>query len=308
MRLAIVGLGLQGKKRLAAAGSDVAATVDSIGSADFRRIEDVPLDRYEAALVCTPDGPKFEILTYLLSHGKHVLVEKPLLALDDAAFRKLNALRERTGAACYTAYNHRFEPHLVAVKRLLEQQRIGRLYQASFFYGNGTARDVRNSPWRDQGLGVIPDLASHLLDLCLFFFDGSFGAPRAWSCRKHENSAFDYFLIGFPEASPELHLEGTLLSWRNAFRLDLVGESGTIQVAGLCKWGPSSLIVRTRVLPSGKPGEEVHVLEQPDPTWDAEYKFFKELCRSGGTNIENDRWISSVLNGLGESLGVSLLT
>ena len=32
------------------------------------------------------------------------------------------------------------------------------------FYGNGTARLVRDSAWRDQGAGVLPDLGSHLLD------------------------------------------------------------------------------------------------------------------------------------------------
>lgn len=307
MRVVVVGLGIQGKKRLAVAGSDVVGTVDTTGSADYRRIDDVPLGQYDAALVCTPDGPKLEILTYLLLQGIHVLVEKPLLAPDDAALDNLRAISHRTGAVCYTAYNHRFEPHLLAVKQLLDRQRIGRVYQASFYYGNGTARDVRNSTWRDQGLGVIPDLASHLLDLCLFFFGVPAGPPQVWTCQKYENAAFDYFLIGFPAAAPLLKLEGTLLSWRNSFRLDIVGETGTIQVLGLCKWGPSSLIIRTRVFPSGKPHEEIQVLEQEDPTWVAEYKYFKALCQSGGTNIENDLWINAVLSRLGESLGVSAL-
>ena len=39
------------------------------------------------------------------------------------------------------------------------------------FYGNGTARLVRNSYWRDQGNGVLSDLGSHLVDTSKFFFD-----------------------------------------------------------------------------------------------------------------------------------------
>ena len=38
------------------------------------------------------------------------------------------------------------------------------------FYGNGTARLVRESAWRDAGAGVLPDLGSHLLDTARFWF------------------------------------------------------------------------------------------------------------------------------------------
>jgi predicted dehydrogenase len=304
MRVIVVGLGIQGRKRRAVAGADVVATVDPVAEgASYRAIEAVPLGQYDAALVCTPDGAKIPLLTYLIDHGKHVLVEKPLLA-DDGALRQLAQRARREGAVCYTAYNHRFEPHLVRMKRLLDEGSLGRIYQVSMFYGNGTARDVRNSPWRDQGLGVIPDLASHMLDLCLFYFGPTDASPQPWKCARFENAAFDYFTVGFPDSTPRLMLEGTLLSWRNTFSLDVFAEKGTAHVFGLCKWGPSSFVVRRRVLPSGKPPEEVHTLEQADPTWAVEYDHFMSLCRSGGTNIDNDIWINGVLNRLAQSVGV----
>jgi predicted dehydrogenase len=306
MRVIVVGLGIQGRKRQAVAGADVVGTVDPVAAgAAFRRVEDVPLGDYDAALVCTPDAAKIPLLTYLVGRGKHVLVEKPLLT-DDAALRQLAGLVRARGVVCYTAYNHRFEPHLVAMKRLLETGSLGRIYQVSMFYGNGTARDVRNSPWRDQGLGVIPDLASHMLDLCLWYFGPIETPVQPWSCARFENAAYDYFVLGCPDNSPRLMLEGTLLSWRNTFSLDVCAEHGSAHVFGLCKWGPSSFVVRRRMLPSGKPPEEVQTLEQPDPTWALEYEHFKGLCRSGGTNIDNDVWINDVLNGIGRSVGVEL--
>jgi scyllo-inositol 2-dehydrogenase (NADP+) len=308
VKVVVAGLGIQGRKRLAVAGADAAGSVDPVvEGADYRRIEDVPLSAYDAALVCTPDGPKVELLTYLLEHGKHVLVEKPLVAPDNAALETLRTIAARTGAVCYTAYNHRFEPHLATVKRLLDEERIGRVYHCRMFYGNGTARDVRNSPWRDRGLGVIPDLASHMLDLCLFFFGPPSGEAQVWMCQRYENAAYDYFLLGYPSSTPALKLEGTLLSWRNSFGLDLIGEAGSIHVSSLCKWGPTSLTIRGRVLPSGRPDEEVHTLAQPDPTWAVEYEYFRDLCTRGGTNIDNDLWINSALNTLGARLGVEIL-
>jgi predicted dehydrogenase len=307
MRSVVVGLGIQGRKRWAFAGADAVATVDPlVPGADFTRVDQVPLGAYDAALVCTPDGPKVDLLSYLLGHGKHVLVEKPLVAPDNAALERLAGLAARTGAVCYTAYNHRFEPHLVTVKRLLDAGRIGRVHHCRMFYGNGTARDVRNSPWRDRGLGVIPDLASHMLDLCDFFFGRPRGEAELWMAQRYENAAPDYFLMGYPNSEPVVKLEGTLLSWRNTFGLDLIGEGGSIHVVGLCKWGPSSLTVRGRVLPSGRPPEDVDTIEQKDPTWALEYAHFRGLCETGGTNIDTDVWINTVLNGLESRLGVDL--
>ena len=309
MKVIIVGLGIQGRKRLAAAGADVVGTVDPVAAdARHRALDEVPIDSYDAALVCTPDQAKIPIVDYLLSNGKHVLVEKPLLATNGRDLPRLAALARRSGMACYTAYNHRFEPHLVAMKGALEERRIGRVYLATFFYGNGTARIFHESGWRDQGLGVVPDLASHLLDLCDFLFGRPAGQPECWICRSFENSSPDYFLLGYPQGSPTLKLEGTLLSWRNTFRLDVLGEAGSAHVFGLCKWGPTSFVVRRRVLPSGKPDEEANVLEQPDPTWAAEYRHFTHLCARGGTNIENDVWINDVLNGLARQVTVGAST
>src|SRR5262249_14495758 len=150
-------------------GADAVATVDPVApDANYRALEDVPLDTYEAALVCTPDHAKHAALAYLLSHGKHVLVEKPLLAAGAATLQELANLASRSNVACYTAYNHRFEPHVRRLKELLDAGTLGEIYLARFFYGNGTAREVQRSSWRDQGAGVLTDLGSHLLDLTLF--------------------------------------------------------------------------------------------------------------------------------------------
>ena len=302
MRAVVVGLGIQGRKRRAVAGSEIVATVDSVvGEADYKRIDEVPLERYDAALVCVPDDAKLEILSYLLANKKHVLVEKPLLASDERRLRSIQELAAVSGATCYTAYNHRFEPHIERVRGLLAERKIGAVYQARFFYGNGTAMDVRRSLWRDKGMGVLPDLGSHLLDMCLFLFGELETDFRPWSFNRFENRAFDHFVCG-SNGKPVIELEMSLLSWRNTFTADIYGELGSIHINGLCKWGPSVLTVRKRVLPSGRPEEENYAIESPDPTWQAEYRHFKEECSRGSSNIENDIRINSVLNHLEQAV------
>ena len=303
MRTMVAGLGVQGNKRIRFAGKDVVATVDPVvPEAQYASVRDVPLDSYEAALICTPDAQKIDILSYLLSNGKHVLVEKPLTAPGGKDLRELASLARDSGAACYTAYNHRFEPHIMRIKEALDAGAMGAIYTARLFYGNGTAADVKHSPWRDSGSGVLHDLGSHLLDIVLFLFGPNDWDFDLWHSNGYETRTPDHVVFASP-GRPLVQMEGTLLSWRNSFYIDILGERGSAHVNGLCKWGPSTFTIRQRVLPSGVPGEEVQTLECDDPTWELEYAHFKEMCESGGTNLENDLWIDSVLAGLSEKIG-----
>ena len=298
MRTIVVGLGVQGHKRAAIAGDDLVGVVDPIHpKAQYKDVRDVPLASYDSALVCTPDQVKFELLRYLLANGKHCLVEKPLLTADNAQIQELASLAKENRATCYTAYNHRFEPHLMALKQIIESGQLGKIYSARFFYGNGTARDVKLSQWRDKGMGVLPDLGSHMLDMALYLFgEGAISRDfEPWNFNKFENAAYDHVLFG-AQGAPNLIFEATLLSWRNTFTADVLAEKGSAHIHCLCKWGPSALTVRTRILPSGRPKEEVKVIESADPTWAAEYSYFKDLCHSGESNLENDLKINVALN------------
>jgi len=300
MRVVIVGYGVQGKKRLRIAGTEGVGVVDPVTpEAMWQDVAQVPLERYDAALVCTPDEPKMALLRHLLGHGKHVLVEKPLHAEREQDLVELEALARRTGAVCYTAYNHRFEPHYVRMRDLIRSGALGRIYRCRMFYGNGTARLVRDSAWRDEGAGVLPDLGSHLLDTARFWF-GDVGEDfQLVSVNCFENRAPDHVVVASESAKPKLEFEMTLLSWRNHFTCDVLAENGTAHIESLCKWGPTTFTQRTRVLPSGRPPEETFTLVQDDPTWVIEYEHFKRMiAEHPPTDLGNDRWLLRVLGGL----------
>jgi predicted dehydrogenase len=300
MRVIVVGLGVQGNKRRRVAGADFIAAVDPANQeAHYRRVEDIPLGDYDAALVCIPDEPKIEVLSYLLGHGKHVLVEKPLWATDDADIERLAELARHHRAICYTAYNHRFEPHYVRMRAVIASGQLGNIYHCRMFYGNGTARLVRDSQWRDQGAGVLPDLGSHLLDTVRFWFGNSDIDFRVISSRCFENRAPDHVVIGSRATTPQIELEMTLLNWRNHFTCDIFAEKGSAHISSLCKWGPATFTLRTRVLPSGRPLEETVTLNEDDPTWALEYEHFKGLCAAGKpADLSNDIWLNRVIRKL----------
>jgi scyllo-inositol 2-dehydrogenase (NADP+) len=303
MRVIVVGFGVQGRKRLKVAGAEVVGVVDPFGpDANWRDVRDVPLSDYDAALVCTPDEQKIALLSYLLARGKHVLVEKPLFAATDAEIVALESLGRAHGALCYTAYNHRFEPHFVRMRDLIRSGELGTIYRCRMFYGNGTARLVRESAWRDQGAGVLPDLGSHLLDTAKFWFGDLYGDFRIVSASRFENRAPDHVVFASESARPKFEFEMTLLQWRNHFTCDVLAEKGTVHIRSLCKWGPSTFTRRTRVLPSGRPPEESVTLVQDDPTWALEYDHFKRLCAARAPcDLSNDLWLNGVLRGLGDA-------
>ena len=304
MKAIIVGLGVQGHKRRKFSGSDYVASVDPVNrDAEYRSVEDVPVSSYDAALVCVPDEPKIEVLSYLLKNGKHVLVEKPLWAADDRQIGTLQQLARDKGVVCYTAYNHRFEPHYVRMRNHIASGQLGTIYRCRMFYGNGTARLVRDSAWRDQGAGVLPDLGSHLLDTAKFWF-GDLGEDfQIVSADCFENRAPDHVVMVSKAKKPKLEFEMTLLSWRNHFTCDVFAEKGTAHICSLCKWGPTTFTCRMRILPSGHPPEESVTLVQDDPTWALEYDHFKSLCQRGAaTDLANDLWLNRLLRRLGQDV------
>ena len=173
MNIVIVGYGTQGKKRIQHIDkkSKIIAIVDPISDiATYRTIYDVPLQIYDTVFLCVPDEIKEEYIIYLAKNNKNVLVEKPLILTNLNKLNYLEKIVSKNKAIIYTAYNHRFEPNLVYANKIIKSGFLGRIYSCKLFYGNGTAKLVKNSPWRDKKTGVFSDLAPHLIDLCYFWF------------------------------------------------------------------------------------------------------------------------------------------
>ena len=167
----VIGMGIQGTKRSKIDKKNFIAYVDPFNKkADYKDILDVPLEIYNSAYVCTPDKNKIDIIKFLLNNKKNVLVEKPLLAIKNITIKELYNLAKKNKVILYTAYNHRFEPHLKKVKELIKSKIIGKAYLCNIFYGNGTSMLVKKSLWKDKSNGVITDLGSHLLDLINYLF------------------------------------------------------------------------------------------------------------------------------------------
>lgn len=306
MRTIIVGYGNQGRKRYAVAKPDVVAIVDPAHPADCPFVPHfavgcVPLDSYDAAIVCTPtNAAKIHIVKWLLAAGKHVLVEKPLWPATADEILELEQIAKANGVVCYVAYNHRFEPAIGYAAANVHQ--LGQIYHVRMFYGNGTAELVKTSWRNDIPLGVIPEVGSHLFDLYQFFGFGQLkeaNAIASGSVCTHDHASIMLY-EGKSNRDPIIQLEMTYLSWKNTFTIDMLGEKGSLHIDGLTKWGGSALSLRERVKPAGPPIETIMAWVQPDPTWAAEWVTFNKLVyprmlgELNNTNLSTDRWMAEL--------------
>jgi len=163
---------------------------------------------------------------------------------------------------------------------------------APIFYGNGTAGSIAGT-WRDSRLGVLEDMASHLIDLAGFVF-GKLGAEfQVWDRRGYELKGVDHCILATSDRS--VVIECSFLSWRNRWRIEVIGERGGLEMDGLTKWGESRLTLLRRQLPSGPPEESCETAHGPDPTWAADLAHFEQMALAGETSCQNDLWISRTI-------------
>lgn len=300
MRYVILGLGNIGSKRRALLGERCIATVDPYNpAADFRDISECSVEQYDAAVLAVPNKFKLDLLRLFLQMGKYVLIEKPLLLPDRKTAENLHRLAKETKAVWYTSYNHRFEPLIEELKMEFESGRIGEVYYGRLLYGNGTVGNIIGS-WREEGLGVLEDLGPHLLDLVGYLF-GCIGiAVEPWSLQRHEAKSYDHCILA--TADHRFVMEMSFLSWKNNFEIELYGEKGSVHLKGLTKWGSSGLTVYERARPSGVPRERRKFLEGPDVTWERDLAYFERFVGTGETSMENDWWISKILQEVAKSV------
>lgn len=283
LRTIIIGMGVQGHKRRKVCGKEFVAFADpNQEEAKYDSITDVPTTDYDAAIVCTPWDVTYEVTKYLVEHYKHVIVEKPLWTEGQKQLQELFTSAGNNKVVLYTAYNHRFEPSIIAAKELLDNEKIGKVYFSRMFYGYGSAKLVKQSSWQQGSIGILGGPVPHLLDITQFIFGG-----YSWSQNIElvsldcfENETPDHIVFKINNGDIRVECEGTYLSWKNHFSIDIYGEKGSIHVNDLAKWGDCWIEWRERVLPSGVPTSQKVSWLIPDQTWQKEWDYFKKLVNT----------------------------
>jgi predicted dehydrogenase len=256
LRVAVVGLGLIGRRRAEAlgriGGATLAATVDPAGGGlgeaggvpHYASLAELPRGAYDAAVVAVPHDRAVALAAEVLAAGRPVLVEKPL-GVRGVDARRLESLAAGLPLPSFVGYNYRYLPAVAELLRRARAGDLGELRNVDMLVGHGghpgSAVGWKLDPARAGG-GVLLDPGVHLLDLLLAL------APEVRCVAIEATRGF--WPTGIEEdvvaTFRREHLLATVrvshIRWVNTFRVEAFGEDGYAIAEGRGgNYGPMTL-------------------------------------------------------------------
>lgn len=127
-------------------------------------------ERLDSVHICTSNDVHFEIASYALRKGVHVILEKPM-TMDVIEARQLYELSKDKNLVAKIHFHNRFYANNQWIKNNIEA--IGQIISIHGEYTQGWAADPKVYNWRDQQkygghTRVIADIGSHYFDLIEF--------------------------------------------------------------------------------------------------------------------------------------------
>jgi predicted dehydrogenase len=296
-KVAIIGMGLIGKKRASNLGSqgelvaysDIKKSKLEFLKKNVKKIKFfknwnqlLRVKSIDIIIISTVHNKLAEIMIEAIKHKKHILVEKPaairLLDLKNAIkLSKKNKNKIRVG------YNHRFHAAILKSKHLINEGLLGQLMFIKSSYGHG-ARIGYHNEWRMNpkisGGGELIDQGSHLIDLSIYFFGKVkkvIGVLESffWKKKVDDNCfvtiQFDNNCTSFFHAS--------CTEWKNNFLFEIYGKKGKIKIEGKGgSYGAEKLIYYKMGKEMGPPLKKVWRFPSPDFSWRREInELYKDI-------------------------------
>jgi predicted dehydrogenase len=189
----------------------------------------------DVVCVCVPSGLHAEVGVRAAKAGKHLVVEKPIDVTLEAADR-LTAAARQAGVALTVMSQHRFDPGVAELKRLIDDGALGRLvlgeavtkwYRTQAYYDS--------SPWRGTWAmdgGALLNQGVHYVDLLCWCMGPAVEVTAVCTTQAHEIEVEDTALAIVRFASGAV---GTISATTAAYpgfpqRLEITGTEGTVTV------------------------------------------------------------------------------
>ncbi len=216
---------------------------------------------FDAAILCTPNMMHAPGAIEAAGLGKHVLTEKPLAITIPSMDAMIESCR-REGVKLGVAWQRRMSPDNQAVRRLLDQKRLGRIYAADVsvknyrddaYYKSGAYRGT----WLGDGGGPFMQQASHQVDLYAWFF----GMPeRVISCcgrfaHAIETEDHGAAILQHPDGMIGTIIASTVAKPGFDGRIEIHSEKGSVVMENdvITFWGIDDL-----ENPGTMPGKKIH--------------------------------------------------
>lgn len=193
-------------------------------------------DDVDVVSVCVPSGLHAEVAVPAAEAGKHLVVEKPIDISLAAADRLIGAV-DRAGVKMTVISQHRFDPGLVELRRLLDAGTLGRVvlgdarvkwYRSQAYYDSGDWRGT----WALDGGGALMNQGVHYTDLLRWCMGQASEVAAVTATETHEIETEDVALAVIRFASGAVgSLEASTAVYPGfRERLEISGTRGTVVV------------------------------------------------------------------------------
>jgi len=148
-----------------AAAADIAAKY----GCDIRTIEEIETaGNIDAVVICTPTNTHAELIERFARAGKAIFCEKPI-DLDLSRVKACLKVVRETGATLMVGFNRRFDPHFAAVRKTIDDGRIGDVEMVQII-----SRDPGAPPpaYIKSSGGILRDMTIHDFDMARFLLGG----------------------------------------------------------------------------------------------------------------------------------------
>lgn len=138
--------------------------------------DDLLTTEIDLVVITTPNQTHYEMAKQAILAGKHILIEKPIVA-NVAQAEELAALAKAHQVVLYVYQNRRWDSHIATAKSIMAQQLLGEIVDSEIRIDRYT-QSKNAKRWKEtgeQGTGLVYDLGVHLIDQAVYLF----GKPQA---------------------------------------------------------------------------------------------------------------------------------
>ncbi len=194
----------------------------------------------EVVSVCTPNGLHAEHSIAALEGGKHVLCEKPM-ALTAADCRRMIDASRRNGKHLIIVKQNRFNPPIAALKKVLDDGRLGRILNVQLnCFWNRNNDYYLSSDWKGKRAldgGTLYTQFSHFIDL-IYWLAGDVAEVHPLTGNLLHEGIIEFEDTGVVSLRFACGALGTINYTVNSHRknmegsITVFGEKGTVKVGG----------------------------------------------------------------------------
>ena len=193
----------------------------------------------DVVAICSPNGLHAEHAIEIVNAGYHALCEKPM-AISTADCGKMINAAEKANKRLFIIKQNRFNPPVAAVKDVIEQGRLGKIYsvQLNCFWNRNN--DYYENSWKgtkNLDGGTLFTQFSHFIDL-LYWLIGDVKEVKSYLQNYAHDGIIEFEDSGVVALQFENGAMGTINYNVNSFGKNMEGsltifaEKGTIKIGG----------------------------------------------------------------------------